>query len=288
MITYYFRRQFTVPNPASFTTLNLRYVRDDGAVIYLNGTEVVRSNLPAGTISYTTLATTAIGNADESAWQLAPVDPSLLVAGTNTIAVEIHQQSVTSTDVSFDLELIGTEAQAAPPTVSLVSPTDGGTTNSADVTFTAMATAAAGLSSATLYVGDPLQSVIFSGPAQVEDAQITADAPTTTNGGGASINVDGQTPHAHGLLKFPTLIGSGVGQVPAGAFISSAVLQLDCTNFGNMMRVYRLTQSWNENEATWNQRSTGVAWGAPGADGAASRRRHVRERRLHGHWTALG
>jgi hypothetical protein len=270
-ITYYFRRQFTVTNPASFTTLNLRYVRDDGAVIYLNGTEVVRSNLPAGTIGYTTLATTAIGNEDESAWQLAPLDPSLLVAGANTIAVEIHQQSVTSTDVSFDLELIGTEAQAAPPTVSLLSPADGGTTNSADVTFTATATAAAGLSSATLYVGDPVQSAIFSGPAKVEDAQISADTPTTNNGSAMSINVDGETPHAHGLLKFPTLIGSGAGQVPAGAFISSAVLQLNCTNFGNMMRVYRLTQSWNENEATWNQRSAGVAWGAPGADGAASR-----------------
>jgi len=48
-ITYYFRRQFTVTSPAAFSSLNLRYVRDDGAVIYLNGTEVVRSNLPAGT-----------------------------------------------------------------------------------------------------------------------------------------------------------------------------------------------------------------------------------------------
>ena len=270
-ITYYFRRQFTVSSPAAFSGLNLRYVRDDGAVIYLNGTEVVRSNLPSGTISYNTLATTAIGNADESAWNSAPLDPSLLVAGTNTIAVEIHQQSATSSDVSFDLELVGTEAQAAPPSVSLLSPADGGTTNSANVTFRAAASAAAGLSSATLYVGGPLQSAVFSGPAQVEDAQITADTPTAASGGSAAINVDGLTPHAHGLLKFPTLIGGGASQVPAGASIDSAVLQLNCTNFGNMMRIYRLTQSWNENEATWNQRSVGAAWGAPGADGTASR-----------------
>jgi hypothetical protein len=270
-ITYYFRRQFTVTSPAAFSALNLRYVRDDGAVIYLNGTEVVRSNLPSGTIDYNTLATTAIGNADESAWNSAPLDPALLVAGTNTIAVEIHQQSATSTDVSFDLELVGTEAQAAPPSVSLLSPADGGVTNSANTTFRATAGAAAGLSSATLYIGGPLQSAVFSGPAQVEDAQITADTPTVANGSGAVINVDGQTPHAHGLLRFPTLIGSGAGQVPGGASISSAVLQLNCTNFGNMMRIYRLTQSWNENEATWNQRAAGLAWGAPGADGTASR-----------------
>ena len=112
-ITYYFRKQFNVATPGAVAALNLRYVRDDGAVIYLNGTEIVRSNMPTGTIAYATTATTAIGNADESAWQLAPVDPSLLIAGTNVIAVEIHQQSPTSSDVSFDLELTATEAQAA-------------------------------------------------------------------------------------------------------------------------------------------------------------------------------
>ena len=61
--------------------------------------------MPAGTVTYTTRASAAIGGADESAWLQAPVDPSLLVAGTNVIAVEIHQQSPTSTDISFDLEL---------------------------------------------------------------------------------------------------------------------------------------------------------------------------------------
>ncbi len=269
-ITYYFRRQFTVANPAGIAALNLRYVRDDGAVIYLNGTEVVRSNLPSGTVGYTTLATTAIANADESAWQLAPIDPSLLVSGTNVIAVEIHQQSASSTDVSFDLELVATEAQAAPPAVGLTSPTSGGTVNSTSVTFTASATAGSGLASATLFVGPPPQSVVFTGPSSVEDAQISADTPTTASGSAASINVDGQSPHVHGLLKFPTLVGSGAGQLPAGALVASAVLQLSCTNSGNTMRIYRLTQSWNENEATWNQRSTGVAWGSAGADGAAS------------------
>jgi hypothetical protein len=216
-ITYYFRKQFIVATPGAVAALSLRYVRDDGAVIYLNGTEILRSNMPTGTITYATTATTAIGGADESAWQLAPVDPSLLIAGTNVIAVEIHQQSPTSSDVSFDLELTATAAQAAPPAVTLLSPATGSSTNSTSVTFTAAATAAAGLSSATLYVGAPPQSVVFSGPTQVEDAQITADTPSTPNGASASVNVDGLTPHAHGLLKFPTLLGNGPGQVPSGS-----------------------------------------------------------------------
>jgi len=105
-ITTYFRHAFQVTNPAAYQSLTLRLVRDDGAVVYLNGTEVFRSNLPTGTISSSTLAPTAIGNADESAWQQTTVSPSLLVTGTNVLAVEMHQSNGTSTDLSFALELL--------------------------------------------------------------------------------------------------------------------------------------------------------------------------------------
>ena len=128
-ITYYFRQKFNVANPSALSALSARYVRDDGAVVYLNGVEVIRSNMPAGAITYTTLAPTAIANADESAWSEAPIDPSLLVTGVNVVAVEIHQQSVTSTDVSFNFELRATENRPAAPSVTLVSPASPGVTN---------------------------------------------------------------------------------------------------------------------------------------------------------------
>src|SRR5882724_7052446 len=51
-VTTYFRKSFDVTNAAAFTTLTLNLLRDDGAVIYLNGVEVRRDNMPAGTISY--------------------------------------------------------------------------------------------------------------------------------------------------------------------------------------------------------------------------------------------
>ena len=56
------RRRSRRPSAGSI----LRLLRDDGAVVYLNGAEVFRSNMPAGTIAYRTLASTAIGGADES------------------------------------------------------------------------------------------------------------------------------------------------------------------------------------------------------------------------------
>lgn len=267
--TYYFRRTFTVANLSSISALTLRYLRDDGAVIYVNGVEVVRSNMPAGAISYTTLASAAIGNADETTWLQTPLDKSVLVTGTNVIAVEIHQQAVTSSDVSFDLELRATLPPTA-PTVTLISPAQSSTTNSTAVVFSANATAPNGLVSATLLVGTAPKTVTFSGPVQIEDAQMTADTPTVPNGTGLSINVDGQTPHAHGLLKVPALIGAGAGQVPGGSTIQSATLRLNCSNAGALMRLYRLNESWVENQASWNERQTGVAWGNLGAEGAVS------------------
>jgi hypothetical protein len=106
-ITTYFRRAFTIVNPSAFAGLTLRLLRDDGAVVYLNGTEVFRSNMPTGSIGYTTRASSALGAPAESTFVTASVPISALVAGTNVLAVEVHQANGTSSDLSFDLELSG-------------------------------------------------------------------------------------------------------------------------------------------------------------------------------------
>ncbi|MDQ3063515.1 MAG: hypothetical protein M3R14_11755, partial [Acidobacteriota bacterium] len=53
-ITTYFRKAFTIANPADFASLNLGILRDDGAVVYLNGTEVYRTNMPTGAVGFQT------------------------------------------------------------------------------------------------------------------------------------------------------------------------------------------------------------------------------------------
>lgn len=109
-VTTYFRRTFSVANPSALAGLNLRLLRDDGAVVYLNGTEVHRTNMPSGAIAYSTLASVTAAGSDESVFVVVPVNPALLVAGTNLIAVEVHQSDPASSDVSFDLELLGTSS----------------------------------------------------------------------------------------------------------------------------------------------------------------------------------
>jgi len=104
-VTTYFRHKFQVADPAAFGSLTLRLLRDDGAVVYLNGAEVFRSNMPGGTIAYTTLASTQLYGTAETTFVSKTVSPTRLVAGTNVIAVEIHQATRNSSDLSFDLEL---------------------------------------------------------------------------------------------------------------------------------------------------------------------------------------
>nr|MBC8447313.1 metallophosphoesterase [Chloroflexota bacterium] len=110
-ITTYFRHSFDVEDASIFESLTLRVLRDDGAIVYLNGTEVSRTNIPDGAIGYGTLAASTVGGGDESKFFAAGVDPSLLNDGPNVLAAEIHQAAVTSSDISFDLELRGQESR---------------------------------------------------------------------------------------------------------------------------------------------------------------------------------
>ena len=104
--TVYFRKTISVGNAAQFASLSLTVLRDDAALVYINGAEVLRSaNLPSGVIVYTNLATSTGENTVDTASL-----PALLTNGLNLVAVEIHQQALSSSDLSFDLQLTGIPA----------------------------------------------------------------------------------------------------------------------------------------------------------------------------------
>lgn len=126
-ITYYFRQWFDVPDPSAFTYLTVQLMRDDGGIVYLNGTEIFRSNMPQGPVDYLTPTPNSIPNSDESRFFPMSVNAALLTTGSNVLAVEIHQQSAGSSDVSFALELLGntTPLSNNPPNITLTSPANG-------------------------------------------------------------------------------------------------------------------------------------------------------------------
>ena len=117
-VTHY-RQTISVVTPTRYSALNLRLLRDDGAVVYLNGKEIFRSNMPTGTITYATAPEQNIGPLEGSRYVTAtvPLATGDLVAGSNIFAVEVHQHptelaaattlgALTPTGAGFPLRLL--------------------------------------------------------------------------------------------------------------------------------------------------------------------------------------
>ncbi len=119
----YFRKTFEVADTAGILELDATLVRDDGAVVYLNGHEVIRTNMPTGPVSYNTYANATVN--DERDRNVYQIDPSLLVKGTNVLTVEVHQVNATSSDIAFDFGLVAVKEMAKPaaPTGPVVDDT---------------------------------------------------------------------------------------------------------------------------------------------------------------------
>jgi len=105
-LTTYFRTSISIPNPKLYSSFNIGLKRDDGAVVYINGVEVFRSNMPNGTISNSTKASSTASD-DGATTQSKSLANTSFISGTNVIAVEIHQDVATSSDISFDFSLTG-------------------------------------------------------------------------------------------------------------------------------------------------------------------------------------
>jgi hypothetical protein len=103
-VTYYFEKEFelSAAQASALQSLPIRHLIDDGAVFYLNGTEVLRTNLPGGVI---TSATRATENIEAVLSSPIPLPPGAAVAGTNRFSVEVHQPSGNSSDIVFGAEL---------------------------------------------------------------------------------------------------------------------------------------------------------------------------------------
>ena len=125
---YYFRKTITLSTaPQDNDEFVLDFTIDDGMIVYVNGTEAGRYNMPSGKVSYTTWASSYAPNNPDTGTLTLP--SSLFHQGTNVIAVEVHNNSDTSTDILWDAsltqtskeikeeELVSTEAEFELPTV---------------------------------------------------------------------------------------------------------------------------------------------------------------------------
>jgi hypothetical protein len=99
-ITTYFRKSIIINDASVYSSFTLNLKRDDGAVVYINGSEMYRNNMPTGNISYNTKASSEA--TDNGATILTTtLSAGSLVTGTNVIAVEIHQAANNGPDLFF-------------------------------------------------------------------------------------------------------------------------------------------------------------------------------------------
>ena len=119
LLTAYFRKAFFLTNAAEVVALKVDLRRDDGAVVYVNGVETLRDNMPSGVVSYSTFASSTINGDEEDVFTVHSLRLSgvSLRDGTNVIAVEVHQRTASSSDLIFDMAL-RSESNSVPTFVS--------------------------------------------------------------------------------------------------------------------------------------------------------------------------
>ena len=215
-LSVYIRKEFVVTDPGAITSLLLSMDYDDGFVAYLNGSEIARENVTGTPPAYDTVADAnheaSGGGSGASPVETYSVLPSLLVAGTNVVAVQGHNRTVDSSDFSL-IPTLESQSGSGTATVSFQQGTGG-------------------------YAG-------------AVDTFIMEDSPTASYGDEDWVEWDGDDPRNSGnsnfgLIRFDGIFGSGAGQVPDGASIESATLTYVVNNSGDNADVNEIAIDWNE------------------------------------------
>lgn len=113
--TAYLTKDFTV-NLADLTnTMEFGIRRDDGIIVYLNGEEVIRDNMPTGIVAHSTFALNNINGAPETEINIFSIPKNKFVQGVNRISIELHNRSADSSDLTIDAYLKTSTVVTPPP-----------------------------------------------------------------------------------------------------------------------------------------------------------------------------
>ncbi len=141
-LSVFIRKTFQVTNAANFTAVTLGLVVDDGAVVWLNGQEIMRFQCcalggNAGLPTFDSVATTTLDTVPNTN-QTANVPGGPLLEGANVLAIQLFNPNLTSSDLVLDVILKGTEVDTNPPAIFSQTPAPGlvGTLNQISVRFT--------------------------------------------------------------------------------------------------------------------------------------------------------
>ena len=227
--SYLFRNTFTVADVNALASVTGEVKYDDGAVVYVNGTQILRTSNLDPAAALTSYANYLGAAALENATSALTVPLNLLHNGVNTIAVEVHQQAATSSDVTFDVKLQASVAASNPGSFTLTAAANGLSNSKA---LTSLNGAAQTSVSGTLAGANTWSGIIHV----TGDVTVPAGASLTINPGthvlidgtatagdttGRKITVAG-TLTASGTLASPVSITSFDPNARWGGFVISA------------------------------------------------------------------
>ena len=106
-IIKYFTKKITIKDISKFKGFEIRLQRDDGAIIYINGKELYRDNMPEGHITHKTKSIQVVDTENEGLFFVKVFDSTIFKNGDNTISVQVHQCNTYSSDCIFSLEIYG-------------------------------------------------------------------------------------------------------------------------------------------------------------------------------------
>lgn len=99
---YCFRKKVDIADLNAIENIYFHVMHDDGAVIFINGQEVFRTELmPLSTISHNTVARQRINHDLANQFITYTIDKSFFVEGENTIAIAVHNVSLNDGDLTF-------------------------------------------------------------------------------------------------------------------------------------------------------------------------------------------
>jgi hypothetical protein len=103
------------------------------------------------------------------------------------------------------------------------------------------------------------------------DTYISQEEPDANKAAETTLLVDGDNPSGSGK-DLVMLLRWDVSAIPTNATVQSAALVFNVVNSSpQSYGVFEVKRAWSSGQATWNQASTGTAWGAPGASGSTDR-----------------
>jgi len=118
-MSVFLRLAFELEDPYPVESLILKVKYDDGYIAYINGTKVAYGNMPNTNNPPHTVAALQSGEVREDTVDITRYKDKLL-PGTNILAVQVHNSSITSSDLYFNCQLEATFM--ANPFVCISSP----------------------------------------------------------------------------------------------------------------------------------------------------------------------